>query len=62
MRVWCVCIFVCYMFAVCMCVVWYVVCVLYMCGVRSVDLSFPMNLGDFIFLLLRIPHSLDMLL
>jgi hypothetical protein len=30
--------------------------------VRPVALSFPMNLGDFIFLLLIISHALDMLL
>lgn len=33
-----------------------------MCDVRSITLSFPMNLGDFIFLLLSISHALDMLL
>ena len=31
------------------------------CVVRSTGLSFPMNLGDFIFLLLSISHALDML-
>ena len=41
---------------VCVCVF---VCV---CVVRSTALSFPMNLGDFIFLLFSISHALDMLL
>ena len=35
---------------------------MHVCLLRSTALSFLMNLGDFIFLLLSIPHALDMLL